>query len=566
MSWNYAYDPHIWPSILTVLLLIALSAYSWRRRSVPGALPFMIGALFAVLWAADLLMESAALDDATKIFWAKCLGVTQPFAVTAVTCFILEYTWPGRWLTRRNLVLLSIVPLLGVALALTNDLTHLVWRGFVIDGSAIPLRTPVNWLFVAYGYGLTIIDIIVFAWLYKRSPQHRWPVVVMLTGLVGMRVVWTLVATRVISPDQFFQAPTIAIEYVMYAIALFGFRIFDPISLARQTMIEQLHDGMLVLDPRGRVASLNPAAQAILRVTEKRSLGQPIQDLLPGCTEWTGDLQAAEAGQAEIRLGVGPETRYYTLEKSALKNWRGLEVGHLLLLHDVTRLKQAQAQIIEQQRALAMLQEREQLARELHDSLGQSFAFVSTQGQAIRRLLGRGDVSTADEYVGRLVEVAREADVDIRESIRGLHGMHLEQGLFLALAQYLTQYEKNNLIHIELIRPVSLQDGCFDPLVEVQLVRILQEALTNIRKHASARHVEIKFEAGDGCVTVTVKDDGQGFDPASIMEESGEHIGLRVMNERASSVGGNVSLHSVVGQGTRVLVQVPVQPGVTHGL
>jgi signal transduction histidine kinase len=321
---------------------------------------------------------------------------------------------------------------------------------------------------------------------------------------------------------------------------------------------------MLVLDPRGRVASLNPAAQAILGLTEKRSLGQPVQDLLPNCAEWAGSLQVAEPGQSEIHLGTGPETHHYMLETSALKDWRGLEVGHMLLLHDVTRLKQAQAQIIEQQRVLAMLQEREQLARELHDSLGQSFAFVSTQGQAIHRLLGRGDVSTADEYVARLVEVAREADVDIRESILGLRSLHLEHGLFQALTQYLARYEKNTLIHTKLIRPVSLQDGCLDAQVEVQLVRILQEALTNIRKHAKARHVEIKFEAGQDCVTVTVRDDGQGFDPAEHMDESGEHIGLRVMNERAKGIGGSISLQSMPGQGTQLQVQVPL--GVSHGL
>jgi signal transduction histidine kinase len=89
-----------------------------------------------------------------------------------------------------------------------------------------------------------------------------------------------------------------------------------------------------------------------------------------------------------------------------------------------------------------MLQEREQLARELHDTLGQVFAFVNTQGQTVRRLLSRGDVATADELVARLVEVAREADVDIRESILGLRETLSERGLFPALARYLEQYRE----------------------------------------------------------------------------------------------------------------------------
>jgi PAS domain S-box-containing protein len=350
----------------------------------------------------------------------------------------------------------------------------------------------------------------------------------------------------------------VAIMDLIFAIALFGFRLFDPIPLARQMAIEQLHDGLLVLDPQGRVASLNPAAQAILGLTKKSSLGQPIQDLLPACAELAGNLQAARDRQTEIRLGTGPEARYYMLETSALKDWRGLEVGYLLLLRDVTRQKQAQAQLVEQQRALVMLQERGQLARELHDSLGQAFAFISTQGQTIRRLLSRGDVATADEYIGRLVEVAHAADVDIRESILGLRETLPEHGLFPALRQYLAQYEKNTAIHTELIKPAAFEEECFDSPVEVQLLRILQEALTNVRKHAGARNVEVKFEAEPGWVNVTVKDDGQGFDPVTRMDGSGGHIGLRVMHERATAVGGSLSVHSEDGQGTQVLVRVPL--------
>jgi nitrate/nitrite-specific signal transduction histidine kinase len=114
----------------------------------------------------------------------------------------------------------------------------------------------------------------------------------------------------------------------------------------------------------------------------------------------------------------------------------------------VTEQRQAQAQMVEQQRALAMLGEREQLARELHDGLGQVFAFVNTQGQTVRRLLSRGDTATADALVDRLVEVAREADVDIRESILGLRETLSERGLLSAVADYLKQYEKNYGIQV----------------------------------------------------------------------------------------------------------------------
>jgi hypothetical protein len=112
MTGSYAYTPQVWLSLLTVVLLVALAIFGWRRRNVPGAVPFTVGCLFAALWAAGSFMEYAVADVATKILWVKFQAVWQLPATTAITCFILEYAWPGRWLTRRNLALLSVVPLL----------------------------------------------------------------------------------------------------------------------------------------------------------------------------------------------------------------------------------------------------------------------------------------------------------------------------------------------------------------------------------------------------------------------------------------------------------------------
>jgi hypothetical protein len=101
-TWNYAYTPYFWPSAGTALLLLGLATYSWRRHGVASALPLMIGCLFGAAYAAGSVMEYAAADLATKIFWSKSQTWFQMPIVFAVTCFILEYAWPGRWLTRWN--------------------------------------------------------------------------------------------------------------------------------------------------------------------------------------------------------------------------------------------------------------------------------------------------------------------------------------------------------------------------------------------------------------------------------------------------------------------------------
>jgi PAS domain S-box-containing protein len=571
MSWPYAYTPAIWPSVLTVLLLVALSVYAWQRRGVPGALVFAVVCLIAAPWAAGSVMELAAVDVECKIFWLKFQGAWQLPAATASACFVLEYAWPGRWLTRRNLALVSIPPLLVLAMILTDDLHHLMWRGFAYNGTVIPLRGLGNWMFVAYAYGLGILNLVVFAWLFVRSPQHRWPVAIMLTGQVVARALYLLEAARALPPALPIDVPPIVFEYVMYAIALFGFRIFDPIPLARQQVIAQMREGVLVLDPQGRVTSLNPAAQAILGLPDRRARGRLIQELLPSYSD-AGD---GGVGESEISLpqehsrkdtpgttpglrgtvrdgeGTGPETRHYLLETSALRDWRGLQVGRLLLLHDVTEQKQAQAQLLAQRWAQATLQERELLAQELHDGLAQNLGFLNLQAQA------------AQDSLDRLAQVALEVLGDTRELIGNLLTISLpSEGFCSTLRHVVTRFEEQNGLHVSLDIEHEAEAGCdpsvLPPAFGVQLLRIVQEALANVRKHAGGpTQISVRLRAEAGQMQLTIADNGAGFDPAQTGGD-GRRFGLQVMRQRAERIGGQFAVHSAPGQGTWVEVCVPL--------
>ena len=557
MVWNYVFTPNLWPSFLTVILLLSLSIYSTHKRGRPGALPFAIGSLLSGLWVAGSVLRYAAVDTSSKMFWYSFENIWQLPAATAITCFILEYAWPRRWLTHRNIILLSLVPLLDILLILTHHLYPLEWRDITTSGSSLPQQGAANWFIFSYAYVLGILNIIVLGWLFWRSPQHRRPVVIMLTGQITARLLYLLGMLNILRSDLFLDTLGIGFLFLMYAIVLFGFHLFDPVPLARQAAVEQIRAGMLVLDPGGRITNLNPAAEKILGAPASHLKNRLVKELLPAYPDGSGSVP--EETETEFSSGTGQDTRHYAMSISALKDFRGLEMGRLVLLRDVTERRQAQAKLVEQQRALALLRERERLARELHDSLGQVFAFVNTQGQTIRRLLNRGDISTAQKYVDRLVDVARDADMDIRESILGLRTTLYEQGFFPALFQYLARYEKNCNIHAELMKPEALGEGTFEPLMEVQLLRIIQEALTNVRKHANADSVRIAFTLKGRCIWVTIQDDGQGFDSGTRLGKIDEHVGLRVMQERAEEVGGSIRVQSESGQGTVVEVCMPVK-------
>lgn len=557
MTWVYAYDPYIWPSLITVLLLIALAFYSWQRRTVPGALPFAIGALLGALWAFGSLMEIAAGNEATHIFWMEFQAVLQLPAVTAITCFVLEYTWPGRWLTRRNLVLLIVMPLLYLGVVLTNDLHHLIWQGFVFDGTFSPLRGPVNWIFIAYGYALGIINIYLFCWLYVHSPSHRLPVVIMLVGQVGARLVYMLELMRVFQSDLPLDVLFLAYVFLIYAITLFGFHIFEPDQVARQMAVTQMKEGMLVLDPDRKVTSINLAAETILGAPAGSILGRPVQELLPVYNEIGDDQKELVAYPIEIQHGSGAEVHYYSLESTALKDWRGIKLGYLLLLHDVTKLKQSQDQIVGQQRTQAVLQERVRLAREMHDSLGQTLAATQLRASTARMLLAKGETSKTDRYLEEVVKLTLAAEIDVRDYLLGAKFAYSDdRPFFSALCLYLTQFGQQHGLQVTLISPPHLEVQGLDAAVEMQLTRVIQEALSNVRKHACAKNVKVEFVDSDPYLQISIRDDGRGFDPGAA-ERQANGYGLQAMRDRVEDLGGKLWVVSQPDQGTKVAMRLP---------
>ncbi|OGO40727.1 MAG: hypothetical protein A2Z03_07220 [Chloroflexi bacterium RBG_16_56_8] len=146
----------------------------------------------------------------------------------------------------------------------------------------------------------------------------------------------------------------------------------------------------------------------------------------------------------------------------------------------------------------------------------------------------------------------------MREAIFGLRHLASPGPEFLpALEEYLNEYRTYYGLQVQLVHP----DGCrpyFSDQVTAQLTRIIQEALTNIRKHALTNQARIQIEQIDHQWRVTVEDDGQGFDPHRIPKSAQQFLGLQIMRERAASIGAELEVNSRPGGGTSVILRLPL--------
>jgi PAS domain S-box-containing protein len=561
---SYAYSGDLWLPLVVTVFAAFLAWYAWRRRQVTAALPFSLGCFFGVMWSLGSLLESAAVDLPTKVVWLRFLTIWQLPLVTATTCFILTYAGFKRFLTRRVLMLLAIPPLLFAPIILTDGLHHLVWRGFSLDGTAVTVsRAPLSLLFLYYSYALFLVNVGVLVWLFVTSPRYRPPVALMLTGQISARLIFELGSRAGFLSRWTFDPFVLGIVFGLYALALFRFHVFDPVPAARAAAIDQMLEGMVVVDPRGQIVDANPVAERMLAIPVAEMRGHKPADLVPAMGDAVEAIARSENRvEAEFELPGGPSARQYRMNVTALRDKRGDEFGTLLLLHDVTEEKRAQITLLEQERVLATLQERERLARELHDGLGQVLGYLSLQTQAARKWLQEGEAEKADAQLVRLSGVAQKAHGEVRESIFALTAASSADWSFLStLEQYLKECRANYALDAELSVGGGVDEALFSPNCAVQLLRVVQEAVTNAHRHAGACTVRVAVQARGGRARITVSDDGCGFEVRGLRQDRDGHFGLQFMRERMAHIGGKVEIESRPGGGTQVTLDAPALNG-----
>jgi nitrate/nitrite-specific signal transduction histidine kinase len=213
----------------------------------------------------------------------------------------------------------------------------------------------------------------------------------------------------------------------------------------------------------------------------------------------------------------------------------------------------------QQARYQATLEERERLAREMHDSLAQALGYLKLKASIAEELLSGGQIDQAQVNLREVKEIAGETYFDVRETIFGLRNSSSKGLQFIpALEAYLAKYGQHYGLQVRLVAEENCRPS-FSPEVALQLTRIIQEALTNVRKHANCNEATIHLERVDHHWRISVEDDGAGFDSPMTHSEGWRYLGLHIMEERAEGIGAKLQVDSQPGHGTRVIIRVPFE-------
>ena len=194
------------------------------------------------------------------------------------------------------------------------------------------------------------------------------------------------------------------------------------------------------------------------------------------------------------------------------------------------------------------------MAQELHDTLAQGLAGLILQLEAVDSHLEDGNATKARETARRAMELARTTLHEARRAIQALRPAALEQtGLIYALGSEVDEFEATTGIHATFQVNSSTLDVSL--AVAQDILRIVQESLTNVRHHAGAENVMVHLETRGDQLRVVIKDDGCGFDPEQVTGLP-DSFGIQGMKERAEHIGGKLQVHSVIGKGTTVTLEM----------
>jgi len=341
-------------------------------------------------------------------------------------------------------------------------------------------------------------------------------------------------------------------------------------ELAYRILFDQMNEGAVTLTRDGVIAYCNRRFADIVRMPLARVIGAPLRRFVPPAEQPAFDAlvaaghQANRRGDTAFRAGGGAlvpvSVSFAPLQLEGSADVIGV-IGVITDISERERAEELRNRLI-QQAVTAQEEERRRIARELHDEAGQSLTALLV---GLRTIQESRTIAEAAELAQRLRGIAAQTLDEVGRLSRGLHPSILDEvGLPAAVTRHAQEFAHLHGVALDL-RIEGLESEILPPLVQTTVYRVLQEALTNVAKHADARSVSVRLVRGKATVELRVQDDGAGFDPAAGDEAAAgdrgdRHLGLQVIRERAALLGGSVEVESRAGAGTTITAHFPARP------
>ena len=599
MSWQF--PPYILPSIIAALISLSLAILTYRRRAIPGTPIFLLLTVGAAIWATANVLETLNIALAPKVFWSQVSYFGIVSVISAWPVYVLHHTGRGKWLTRRNLLLMCIEPVLILVFVWTNSLHGLIWPEIDIQylGPYTAMKAShglVFWFHAVYGYSLLLgSTILLFRSLYRSPDIYRGQVVALLIAAIapwiGNGLFLSGVSPIDLTPFAF------SITGLALAWGLFRFQLLDIVPIARDLVMESINDGVLVLDAQNRIVDLNAAIRRIIGEERSKDLiGQPTDRVFAQLHDQVVQRIAAAEGM-EIATGEGSAQRFFELRLSPLKDRRGKLTGRVVILHEITDHKRIEAQMRAQNDALVKTNHELEIARnKAEDATRLKSQFLATMSHELRTplnaIIGYSDIvlagmtgnlsleqrnyqervlANAEHLLGLINDILDLSKVEAGRMEIARKPFNVQSWLKDIEFQTKGLAEKKNLSLTVILDPNMPASIMGD---SSRLKQITINLLSNAVKFTDAGGVTLEVRTGDAATwTLAVTDTGIGIPPhmldvvfdefrqvdgTSRRAHGGTGLGLAIVRKFVITMGGSVRVSSEVGKGSTFTLTLPL--------
>jgi len=374
------------------LLTGGLAGYAWRHRNEPGATPLAAAMVAVTAWTVTEVL-GLSQTGGSHLFWERLQWTAIAVVPLFFVFFMLDFTGYGWVLSRKYLPFFFLVPVVTVVLAWTNPSSQLMWTGSTHRPTAGLTMLALDfgpwfWVYVAYAYTVLTVGFVLLLRLVATSNYlYLDQTALVVVGLLAP-LLCNVISSFVLIPQQGLDLTPLGftVTGVAFGNALFRYRLFDLLPatrrLGRQAALVDLNDGVVIVDTDRQVLYLNPAAGEILDRDPEAALGEPADELAD-----TDQLDFAATDRlAELSL----DDRTYEVETAPITDRRGTQVGHTILIYDVTERTRREAELRAQRDRYRRLERINTVIREVNQALVGATTVAELQRAVVETLATPG--------------------------------------------------------------------------------------------------------------------------------------------------------------------------------
>jgi PAS domain S-box-containing protein len=345
------YTPVFLSTGLIVLLCLLIFWTTWQQRNLPGARPLAALIVATAWWIIGATLEEAVLSPSLKIIWSKLQYFSIESAPVLWLIFALEYSRLMEHLSeqvRRGLPLLWVVPVITLCLVFTNEKHWLIWSQITSQGAFLHYDHGLGfWIAAAYNYLLMIGGMLALLWMIRHSiGVNRAQTAIIIIGAIFPFIGNALYLLRLTPVEVGDLTPNaLMVTCILYAWGILRYRLFDLVPVARDTLVDRMADGMLVLDNQERVLYINPAAEKLLHLQFSDTPDQA--QIIPGIRadqafsshpDLLQSIRDSQSSDHQIQ-DASSQSIYLRLNIDPLNDRDGNTAGKMVLIQDITSLK-----------------------------------------------------------------------------------------------------------------------------------------------------------------------------------------------------------------------------------